>query len=92
MLLLENGETNKCQLEFDVNYKLSTDTNQVQIYTLTLVQTHNAVFNPLTPELNTSVQRWLTRFFLEILFLEPCISLIYMREKSTNATIIYSVY
>ena len=45
MLLLENGETNKCRLEFDVKYKLSTDMNQIRIYTLTSVQTHNAVFN-----------------------------------------------
>jgi hypothetical protein len=34
-------------------------------------------FNPLTPELNPSVQRCLTRFLLEILLLEPCILLIY---------------
>jgi hypothetical protein len=31
----------------------------------------------LTPELNPSAQRCLTRFFTEILILEPCISLIY---------------
>jgi hypothetical protein len=29
--------------------------------------------NPLTPELNTSAQRCLTRFLLGILLLEPCI-------------------
>jgi hypothetical protein len=34
-------------------------------------------FNPLTPELNLSAQRCLTRFLLGILFLEQCISLIY---------------
>jgi len=45
MLLLENGETNKCQVEFDVKYRLSTDTNQIRIYALTSVETHNAVFN-----------------------------------------------
>jgi hypothetical protein len=33
--------------------------------------------NPLTPELNPSAQRCLTRFLLEILLLEPRISLIY---------------
>jgi hypothetical protein len=33
--------------------------------------------NPLTPELNPSTQRCLTRFLLGILLLEPCISLIY---------------
>jgi hypothetical protein len=33
--------------------------------------------NPLTPELNPSVQRCLTRVLLEILLLESCISLIY---------------
>jgi hypothetical protein len=35
------------------------------------------LFNPLTPELNPSTQRCLTRFLLEILLLEPCILLIY---------------
>jgi hypothetical protein len=34
--------------------------------------------NPLTPELNHSAQRCLTRFLLGILLLEPCISLIYV--------------
>jgi hypothetical protein len=34
-------------------------------------------FNPLTPELNPSVQRCLKRFLLRILLLETCISLIY---------------
>jgi hypothetical protein len=34
-------------------------------------------FNPLTPELNPSAQRCLTRFLLGILLLEPRISLIY---------------
>jgi hypothetical protein len=34
-------------------------------------------FNPLRTELNSSAQRCLTRFLLEILLLEPCISLIY---------------
>jgi hypothetical protein len=33
--------------------------------------------NPLTPELNPSAQRCLTRVLLGILLLEPCISLIY---------------
>jgi hypothetical protein len=33
-------------------------------------------FNPLTPELNPSAHRCLTRFLLGILLLEPCISLI----------------
>jgi hypothetical protein len=33
--------------------------------------------NPLTPELNPSAQRCLTRFFTEILLLESCISLTY---------------
>jgi hypothetical protein len=36
-----------------------------------------AHINPLTPELNPSAQRCLTRFLLEILFFEPRISLIY---------------
>jgi hypothetical protein len=34
-------------------------------------------FNPLTPELNPSAQRFLTRFLMGILLLEPCISLTY---------------
>jgi hypothetical protein len=38
--------------------------------------------NPLTPELNPSAQRCLTRFLLGILLLERRISL--MREKTTN--------
>jgi hypothetical protein len=33
--------------------------------------------NPLPPELNPSSQRYLTRFLMGILVLEPCISLIY---------------
>jgi hypothetical protein len=33
--------------------------------------------NPLTPELNPPAQRCLTRFLLDILLLEPCISLMY---------------
>jgi hypothetical protein len=43
-------------------------------------------FNPLTPELNPSEQRVLTRFLLGILLLEPCISLIYAwkTNKYTN--------
>jgi hypothetical protein len=35
------------------------------------------LINPLTPELNLSAQRCLTRFLVGILRLEPCISLIY---------------
>jgi hypothetical protein len=33
------------------------------------------IVNLLTPELNPSAQRCLTRFFTGILLLEPCISL-----------------
>jgi hypothetical protein len=43
--------------------------------------------NPLTPELNPSAQRCLTRFFLlDVLLLEPCISFIYAwkTNKYTN--------
>jgi hypothetical protein len=36
------------------------------------------MINPLTPELNPSAQRCLTKFLLGILLLEPCISLIYL--------------
>jgi hypothetical protein len=45
-----------------------------------------AQFNPLTPELSPSVQRCLKGFLLGILFLEPCISLIYVwkANKYTN--------
>jgi hypothetical protein len=35
------------------------------------------VINSLTPKLNPSAQRCLTRFFTGILLLEPCISVIY---------------
>jgi hypothetical protein len=41
-------------------------------------------FNPLTPELNPSAQRCLTRFLLWILLLEPCISLIYARKTNKH--------
>jgi hypothetical protein len=43
-------------------------------------------FNPLTPELNPSAQRCLTRFVIGILLLEPCILLIYASKanKYTN--------
>jgi hypothetical protein len=42
--------------------------------------------NPLTPKLNPSEQRCLTRFLLGSLLLEPCISLIYAwkTNKSKN--------
>jgi hypothetical protein len=40
------------------------------------------LINPLTPELNPSAQRCLTRFFLGILLLEACISLIYAWKTS----------
>jgi hypothetical protein len=42
--------------------------------------------NPLTPELNTSAQRCLTKFFTGDLLLETCISLIYAwkTNKYTN--------
>jgi hypothetical protein len=48
--------------------------------------THSLAINPLTSELNPLAQRCLTRFLLGILFLEPCISLIYARKtnKYTN--------
>jgi hypothetical protein len=39
-------------------------------------------FNILTPELNPSTQRCLTRILLGILLLEPCISLIYAWKTS----------
>jgi hypothetical protein len=41
------------------------------------VQAANFHVNPLTPELNPSAQRCLTRFLLGILLLELCISLTY---------------
>jgi hypothetical protein len=37
----------------------------------------NPYINPLTPELNPTAQRCLTKFLMGILLLEPCISLIY---------------
>jgi hypothetical protein len=42
--------------------------------------------NPLKPELNPSAQRCLKKFFLGILIIEPCISLIYAwkTNKYTN--------
>jgi hypothetical protein len=46
------------------------------VYSWTVTHRTDSV-NPLTPELNPSVQRCLTRFLLGILLLEPCISLIY---------------
>jgi hypothetical protein len=45
--------------------------------TIRAVHSFKIVINPLTPELNLSAQRCLTRFLLGILLLEPCISLIY---------------
>jgi hypothetical protein len=38
---------------------------------------NDSPINPLTPELNPSAQRCLTRFLLENLLLEPCTSLMY---------------
>jgi hypothetical protein len=46
-------------------------------YPSILAVTCKLSFNPLTPELNLSTQRCLTKFLLRILLLEPCISLIY---------------
>jgi hypothetical protein len=41
-----------------------------------------AFLSPLTPELNPSAQRYLTRFLLGILLLEPCNFVnIHMREN-----------
>jgi hypothetical protein len=51
----------------------------------------NIHLNPVTPELSPSAQRCLTRVLLGIGFLNRVFRL-YMREKPTNATIIYSVY
>jgi hypothetical protein len=44
------------------------------------------LFNPLTPELNPSAQRCLTKFFTGDFLLEPCISLInaWTTNKYTN--------
>jgi hypothetical protein len=50
MLFLDSGDTNKCRLEFDAKYKLSTDTSEIQIYTPTLVRIHNVIFNRLSCE------------------------------------------
>jgi hypothetical protein len=48
--------------------------------------------NPLTPELNPSAQRCLTRnFYWGFCFLNPAFRYC-IREKPTNATIIHSVY
>jgi hypothetical protein len=46
--------------------------------------------NPLTPELNPSAQRWLKRFLIGILLLQPWISLIYA-WKTTNTPFIHLV-
>jgi hypothetical protein len=62
----------------------NSDAERIMIYVAGLlvkkIETSNTVwidFNPLMPELNPSAQRYLTRFLLGILILEPCISLIY---------------
>jgi hypothetical protein len=47
------------------------------IYYIRISVTFVSIINPLTPELNPSPQRCLTRFLLVILLLEPYISLIY---------------
>jgi hypothetical protein len=47
--------------------------------------------NPLTPELNPSAQRCLTRFFTGD-FASWTMHFINMREKPTNTPIIHSVY
>jgi hypothetical protein len=41
------------------------------------IEVRQQISNPLTPELNPSTQRCLTRFLLGILLLELCVSLIY---------------
>jgi hypothetical protein len=51
-----------------------------------------AFFSPLTPELNSSAQRFLTIFFYwGFCFLNRAFCY-YMREKPTNATIMHSAY
>jgi hypothetical protein len=47
------------------------------LYAWNFSVTRSTVFNPLTPELNPSAPRCLTRLLLGILLLESCISLIY---------------
>jgi hypothetical protein len=47
-----------------------------------MLHVHEEEINPLTPELNTSAQRCLNRFLLQILLLEPYISLIYARQTN----------
>jgi hypothetical protein len=42
-----------------------------------IIHTSCSDITPLTPELNPSAQRCLTRVFTGILFLQPCSSLIY---------------
>jgi hypothetical protein len=46
--------------------------------------------NPLKPELNSSVQRCLTRFLLRIFF-EPCISLIYAWKTNKCNNYLFSL-
>jgi hypothetical protein len=47
--------------------------------------------NPLTPELNPSAQRCLTRFFLGIFLLEPYISLIYAFKTNKYTSYSFSL-
>jgi hypothetical protein len=49
-----------------------------ELHNISTTQIVPLVLNPLTPELNPSSQRCLTRFLLGIFLLEQCISLIYV--------------
>jgi hypothetical protein len=49
-----------------------------------LAHTQFTIINPLTPELNPSAQRCLTRFLLGILLLELCTSLICVKTNKYN--------
>jgi hypothetical protein len=49
------------------------------------------LINTLTPELNPSAQRYLTIFLLGILFLEPCVSLIYAWKSNKRNNYSFSL-
>jgi hypothetical protein len=60
----------------NIGYYSPNDTESYLRTQIVTLEPDKILIKPVTPELNPSAQRILTRFFTGLLF-EPCISLIY---------------
>jgi hypothetical protein len=84
-------ETFNCSAALEIHRFLKDQKIYLRVHDGPSIAPTRRHINPLTPELNPSSQRCLTRFLLGILLLEPVFRS-YMRENPKNATIIHSVY